>query len=244
MVDVIAAFNLDDDKEDVAVGKDVVSTLIQEEVLSASQEFRSLPSNINEGIQPATKFKSLGSIYPLNQRGGVNNFHPSSVIQGEDIRRSTEEIDVNVHSLGKLIGDWHNINLKNYDDNAFIAGIVIKVKKKVTLESYDFFFTTIGPFLDLLFEKIELMPTNSLATNLLVTGVISQLTSYPQPLLRSVMLHPDLILQPSIRGLFTAIASLRLIYETYNSAHIVKLQQGLFRNYTYTFRNNAFNLFN
>ena len=128
MVDVIAAFSLDDDKEDVAVGKDVVSTLIQEEVLSASQEFRSLPSNINEGIQPATKFKSLGSIYPLNRRGGVNNFHPSSVIQGEDIRRSTEEIDVNVHSLGKLIGDWHNINLKNYDDNAFIAGIVIKVK--------------------------------------------------------------------------------------------------------------------
>ena len=67
----------------------------------------------------------------------------------------------------------------------------------------------LGPFLDLLFEKIELMPTNNLATNLLVTGVISQLASYPHPLLRSVLLHPDLILQPSIRGLFTAIASLR-----------------------------------
>ena len=70
-----------------------------------------------------------------------------------------------------------------------------------------------GPFLDLLFEKIELMPTNNLATNLLVTGVISQLASYPQPLLRSVLLHPDLILQPSIRGLFTAIASLRYSYQ-------------------------------
>ena len=59
------------------------------------------------------------------------------------------------------------------------------------------------------------MPTNNLATNLLVTGVISQLASYPHPLLRSVLLHPDLILQPSIRGLFTAIASLRYVIHGY-----------------------------
>ena len=100
MVDVIAEFNLDDDKEDVVVGKDVVSSLMREEILSASPDFRSLPTNINEGLQPATKFKSLGSIYPLGR--GVNNFHPSSIIQGEDI--STQEIDVNIHSLGKIIG--------------------------------------------------------------------------------------------------------------------------------------------
>ena len=66
-----------------------------------------------------------------------------------------------------------------------------------------------GPFLDFLMEKIELMPTNSFATNLLVTGIISQLASYPQPLLRSVLIHPDVVLQPSIRGLFNAVASLR-----------------------------------
>ena len=53
------------------------------------------------------------------------------------------------------------------------------------------------------------MPTNSFSTNLLVTGILSQLASYPQPLLRSVLLHPDIILQPTIRGLFTAISSLR-----------------------------------
>jgi hypothetical protein len=66
-----------------------------------------------------------------------------------------------------------------------------------------------GSFLDLLFEKVELMPTNNLATNLLVTSTLTQLASYPQPLLRAVLIHPDIVLQPSVRGLFTAIASLR-----------------------------------
>ena len=37
----------------------------------------------------------------------------------------------------------------------------------------------------------------------------SLLASYPHPLLRAVLVHPDIVLQPSVRGLFTAIASLR-----------------------------------
>lgn len=76
-------------------------------------------------------------------------------------------------------------------------------------EDIDHSVCSLGTFLDLLLEKVELMPTNSLATNLLVTSLLSQLASYPQPLLRAVLLHPDIILQPSVRGLYTAIASLR-----------------------------------
>ena len=77
------------------------------------------------------------------------------------------------------------------------------------LNKSSFFFFPSGPFLDLLFEKVELMPTNSFSTNLLVTGILSQLASYPQALMRSVLTHPDIVMQPSIRSLFTAIASLR-----------------------------------
>ena len=55
------------------------------------------------------------------------------------------------------------------------------------------------------------MPNNNLETNLLVTSLISQLASYPHPLLRAVLIHPDIVLQPSVRGLFTAIASLRQV---------------------------------
>ena len=53
------------------------------------------------------------------------------------------------------------------------------------------------------------MISNSLVTNLLVTSILSKLASRPQPILRSVLLQPDVVFQPSVRGLFTAIASLR-----------------------------------
>ena len=66
-----------------------------------------------------------------------------------------------------------------------------------------------GCFLDFLLEKVELMATNPLTINLLTTSILSQLAAFPQPLLRSVLIQPDVVFQPSIRGLFTAIASLR-----------------------------------
>ena len=72
-------------------------------------------------------------------------------------------------------------------------------------DDVDHSISSLGPFLDLLFEKVELMPNNNLETNLLVTSLISQLASYPHPLLRAVLIHPDIVLQPSVRGLFTAI---------------------------------------
>ena len=81
--------------------------------------------------------------------------------------------------------------------------------KSEQLSLYHILLSLPGPFLELLLEKVELMPTNSFATNLLVTGLLSQLASYPQPLLKSVLIHPDVVVQPSIRSLFTAIASLR-----------------------------------
>ena len=80
---------------------------------------------------------------------------------------------------------------------------------QVKPEDVDNSICSLGLFLDLLFEHVELMPTNSLSTNMLVTSILSQLASYPQPLLRAVLVHPDICLQPSVRGLFTAVASLR-----------------------------------
>ena len=53
------------------------------------------------------------------------------------------------------------------------------------------------------------MSSNSLSTNLLVTSILSQLATYPQPLLKSVLILPDIVFQPSVRGLFQAIGSLR-----------------------------------
>ena len=50
---------------------------------------------------------------------------------------------------------------------------------------------------------------NGLGTNLRLTALISKLASYPQPLLKSVLLHPDVVVQPSCSTLFQAICTAR-----------------------------------
>jgi len=68
---------------------------------------------------------------------------------------------------------------------------------------------SLGGFLDFLLEKIELMPNSTLSTNLLATSILSQLASYPQPILRSALTMTDLRLQPGVRSLPVAVAALR-----------------------------------
>ena len=58
-----------------------------------------------------------------------------------------------------------------------------------------------GPFLLALLERLDLATTNSLQLNLLLMSVISRLAHYPQPLLRSLLLNPTLVCQPSVRSL-------------------------------------------
>ncbi|KAI5703039.1 hypothetical protein M8J75_007028 [Diaphorina citri] len=73
---------------------------------------------------------------------------------------------------------------------------------------------SIGPFLDTMFSKLETMPSQDLYTNLLVTGIISRLAIYPQPLIHSFLLDHSLVFQPSIRSLFQIISSLKQRLET------------------------------
>lgn len=60
----------------------------------------------------------------------------------------------------------------------------------------------IGIFLDVLLRKLENMTSNNLYVNLRLTGLISRLAIYPQPLLQSFLLNHSLVFQPSIRSLF------------------------------------------
>lgn len=60
----------------------------------------------------------------------------------------------------------------------------------------------LGPFLVTLFQKIERMPQNSFYVNLILTGVVSRLALYPQPLLRSFLLNYNMVLKPGVRSLF------------------------------------------
>lgn len=68
----------------------------------------------------------------------------------------------------------------------------------------------VGIFLDVVLRKLECMTSNNLYVNLHLTGLISRLAVYPQPLLQSFLLNHSLVFQPSIRSLFQVH-----IYRTY-----------------------------
>ena len=58
-----------------------------------------------------------------------------------------------------------------------------------------------GPFLMALLLKLEGMVQNSLPVNLMLTGLISRLAVYSQPLLRSFLLNHNLVFQPTVKSL-------------------------------------------
>lgn len=63
----------------------------------------------------------------------------------------------------------------------------------------------IGPFLSIILTRLEMMMQNDVYTNLHLTGIISRLACYPQPLIRSFLLNPSLVFQPTVRSLFQVL---------------------------------------
>ncbi|CAH1965271.1 unnamed protein product [Acanthoscelides obtectus] len=72
-----------------------------------------------------------------------------------------------------------------------------------------------GPFLSILMEKLKNFLSNSFYVNLHLTGLISRLAAYPQPLLRAYLLDHSLILQPNVPSLFEIIGILKQKIDEY-----------------------------
>lgn len=66
-----------------------------------------------------------------------------------------------------------------------------------------------GPFIGVLFAKLETMLQNSLYVNFLLTGIITQLACHPQPLLRSFLLNTNMVFQPSVKSLVQVLGSVK-----------------------------------
>ncbi|XP_066527464.1 FHF complex subunit HOOK-interacting protein 1A [Hoplias malabaricus] len=64
-----------------------------------------------------------------------------------------------------------------------------------------------GPFISVLLSRLENMLENSVEVNLLVTGILAQMASYPQPLLRGFLLSTRPVFQPSVRTLYQVLVS-------------------------------------
>ncbi|GIX97207.1 FTS and Hook-interacting protein [Caerostris extrusa] len=74
----------------------------------------------------------------------------------------------------------------------------------------------IGPFLSIILTRLEMMMQNDVYTNLHLTGIISRLACYPQPLLRSFLLNPSLVFQPTVRSFFQVLGSLKQKVDSYS----------------------------
>ena len=59
-----------------------------------------------------------------------------------------------------------------------------------------------GPFLTALMQKLETLMQNTLYVNLLLSGLVTRLACYQQPLLRSFLLNHSLVFQPTVKSLF------------------------------------------
>ena len=53
--------------------------------------------------------------------------------------------------------------------------------------------------------RVSNFADNGLGINLRLTALVSKLATFPQPLLKAVLLHPDVVVQPSCSTLFQAI---------------------------------------
>ncbi|KAF5897277.1 protein FAM, partial [Clarias magur] len=72
-----------------------------------------------------------------------------------------------------------------------------------------------GPFISVLLSRLENMLENPLEVNLLVTGILTQLAAYPQPLLRCFLLDTQTVFQPSVRSLYQVLVSVGCQIEQY-----------------------------
>ncbi|MEQ2243583.1 hypothetical protein ILYODFUR_008405 [Ilyodon furcidens] len=72
-----------------------------------------------------------------------------------------------------------------------------------------------GPFISVLLSRLENLLENSIAVNLLVTGILAQLASYPQPLLRSFLLSTETDDVHSVRTLYQVLVSVHAQIERY-----------------------------
>ncbi|XP_061768662.1 FHF complex subunit HOOK-interacting protein 1A-like isoform X2 [Nerophis ophidion] len=72
-----------------------------------------------------------------------------------------------------------------------------------------------GPFISVLLSRLENLLENSIAVNLLVTGLLAQLASYPQPLLKIFLLATQTHQQAGVRTLYQVLVSLQGQIERY-----------------------------
>ncbi|XP_074649833.1 FHF complex subunit HOOK-interacting protein 1B-like isoform X2 [Tubulanus polymorphus] len=104
----------------------------------------------------------------------------------------------------------------NADVNQRSAAQPTYAGKQQDAKSDDLGPPNIGPFLTVILQKFESLMQNTFYVNLLLTGVIARLAYYPQPLLKSFLINPNLVFQPQIKSLIQVLGSVKHKIDCYS----------------------------
>ncbi|ESP03652.1 hypothetical protein LOTGIDRAFT_137063 [Lottia gigantea] len=143
----------------------------------------------------------------------TNNFNPetTSTPSGNRLKDISSYVEITISGDNKSTNDITKIQPKSAVPNRAMSPVM-----DGTLSPFNFNKTS--PFLSALFCKLEGMMQNTLYSNLLLTGILSQLAAYPQPLLRSFLLNHNLVFQPTFKSLVQVLSSVRHKVDTYSYA--------------------------
>ncbi|XP_017786072.1 PREDICTED: UPF0518 protein AGAP011705 [Nicrophorus vespilloides] len=146
---------------------------------------------------------------------------------------NSEENSTSLPSLGESSG-YESLKVKlesHFEDNSSTPVWQIsqneQIKNGMNMSNQvfaDIDSGTAGPFLTIILEQLKNMLTNSLYINLHLTGLISRLAVYPQPLLRTYLLDHSLVLQPNVPSLFQILGSLKQKIDEFMSKQPEKVQ--------------------
>lgn len=149
----------------------------------------------------------MNSLMSLGESSGYESFAFKGSLEST-LDNETNEDHMNEHEEAHIIIKKEINDIADRDvitsDPLNLAKISLSKSNKNTSYRQDIFNgqPNIGIFLDVVLRKLECMISNNLYVNLHLTGLISRLAIYPQPLLQSFLLNHSLVFQPSIRSLF------------------------------------------
>ncbi|XP_043251174.1 FHIP family protein AAEL005291 isoform X1 [Colletes gigas] len=165
---------------------------------------------------------AMNSLLSLGESSGYESFAFKGSSESTPDNEPSEDRISEHEKLGIESNKEHDIFLHNIMESSSITPEDLTANKQ-SKDGYrqDVFNgqPNVGIFLDVLLRKLECMTSNNLYVNLHLTGLISRLAIYPQPLLQSFLLNHSLVFQPSIRSLFQVLASLKHKIDQYLSQH-------------------------
>ncbi|GAA6219676.1 FTS and Hook-interacting protein homolog [Lates japonicus] len=186
-----------------------VESLIEELLEQAPGEDPQLPGDSNgQGISIEAFTQELRELEDrVKERSRAACQHEETARESLTAERQEEELQLSLAPEAKLTGDTK------------VEGSVVGLCSPARPLNQPASQPYTGPFMVVLFAKLENMLQNSLYVNILLTGIVAQLACYPQPLLRSFLLNTNMVFQPSVKSLIQVLGSVKNRIEAFAASH-------------------------